>query len=427
MNIFVGKLGRTVFFNPERFSAIGGDNECSTLILKMAAMHPEDKFYIVQCSDFSETPYKHKYPNIIPLMDGFDMKVDNHTYLYEKIKRMNIKPDYMVLYNGITSTNNIQGIYYKNRSQQMAYTKTLQFSTRYMANIVWMLNHFMDVPYMLLVPDPRYYPLMARDIEHVADHVLTQYTYSADWIFREYETRQDHITTTHPVYAGIENVFLLNKKRAPREMYINHPTPKMMNIILNQGQNSSGGLDRYPILKEYVLDNFKDTEWVNDIAICGEWRDEVMVDPRFKGPIRIEKLSKLLMSTRYTFIIPVDKNWATAKFAEMSFYGIITFMHPYYDTQKNIKCPEFLRVKSPEDLKKKIEFLERNEDARKKLLADILESFGPEWFDGTEIIENQIYKRIREDRAKKPVIDYNKRGMVYENVKFIGAPGSPKI
>lgn len=419
MNIFVGKLGRAVFFNPEKFSAIGGDNECSTLILKMAKLHPEDKFYIIQCSDFSKTPYAEKYPNIIPLMDGYDTKVDNYSYLYEKIKRLGIKPDYMVLYNGITSTNNIQGIYYMNRSMEMAYTKTLQYSVRYMANIVWMMNHYIDVPYMLLIPDPRYYPLMARDIENIPNHILSQYTYDTEWTFREYETRNDHKVMTHPVYAGIENVFLLNKKRAPREMYVNHKTPYMMNIILNQGKSSSGGLDRYPILKEYVLDNFKDTEWVNDISVYGEWEDDVMVDSRFKGPMRIEKLNKLLMSTRYTFIIPIDKNWATAKFAEMSYYGIITFMHPYYDTQKNIKCPEFLRVKNPEDLKKKIEFLERNEDARKKLLADIWECFGDEWFNGEEIIENQIYKRIKEDREKQPVIDYNKRGILYNNIKFL--------
>lgn len=419
MNIFIGKLGRTVFFNPERFSAIGGDNECSTLILKMAALHPEDTFYIVQCSDFSDTPYKSRFKNIIPLMDGFDMKVDDHTYLYEKIKRLKIKPDYMIFYNGITSTNNIQGIWYKNRSMEMAYTKTLQFSTRYMANIVWMLNHFMDVPYMILIPDPRYFPLMSRDIEHVANHFLSQYTYDTKWVFREYETREDHITPIHVEYAGIENVFLLNKKRAPREMFVNHQTPEMMNIVLNQGQGSSGGLDRYPILKEYVLDNFKDESWCNEISVYGEWRDEVMVDPRFKGPMRIEKLTRKLLHTRYTFIIPIDKNWATAKFAEMSFYGIITFMHPYYDSQKNIKCPDFLRVKSPEDLKKKIDFLERNEEARKKLLDDIWNSFGDEWYSGKEIIENQIYSRIRKDREEHPVIDYSKHGIIYHNIKFL--------
>lgn len=415
MNIFVGKLGRTVFFNPERFSSIGGDNEASTLILKMAQLHPEDTFYIVQTTDFSSTPYAQKYHNIIPLMDGFDMKYDNHTYLWNKIQRMGIKPDYMVLYNGITSTNNIKGIWYKNRSLQMAYTKTLAFSERYMANIVYMLNNFMDVPYMLLIPDPRYYPLMARDIEHTPNHVLSQYTYSADWIFREYETRNDHITTTNPVYAGIENVFLLNKKRAPREMYINHKTPLLMNIILNQGQNSSGGLDRYPILKEYVLDNL---DFADNIEVYGDWADDIMADTRFKGPMRIEKLTKKLLSTRYTFIIPVDKNWATAKFAEMSFYGIITFMHPYYDTQKNIKCPEFLRVKSPEDLKRKIEFLENNEEARKKLLADIWESFGDEWFSGERIVNQEIYGRILADRKEKPVIDYSKRGTVYNGIKY---------
>lgn len=399
MNIFYGKIGRAILFDQNKWSGIGGDNEAPILLLKMAQMHPEDKFYIIQCSDFSKWAGSIKYPNIIPLMDGFDVTYDDHTYLINKIRRLGIKPDYCVMYNGITSTNNIKGIYYKNRNKEMAYTKTLQFSDRYCANIVWTLNQLPDLRWLLLVPDPRYIPLQAVDISNKPQIALSQYNGTFRWRYREYETAINHDSECSLIYAGTENAWFLNKKRPPKELYMKKPRSKMINMVLNQGANSSGGMDRLPILREWVLDNFQDQP--GEIAVYGRWPDECFSDSRFKGEMRIEKLSKLLFDTRYTLVVPVDANWVTAKFAEMSYYGIIPFMHPTYDTQKNIKCPEFLRVSTPQEFKKKVLFLEEHPEAREKLLAELWELYGDDVYSGKALIEEQIYKYINDKETPK--------------------------
>lgn len=392
MNILYGKIGRAILFDQTKWSGIGGDNEAPVLLLKMAQMHPDDKFYIVQCSDFSKWDGRVKYPNIIPLMDGFDITYDDHTYLINKIKRLGIKPDYCIMYNGITSTNNIKGIYYKNRNKEMAYTKTLQFSDRYCANIVWMLNQLPEMKWLLIIPDPRYVPLQAVDISNRPEIALTQYNGEFRWRYREYETAINHDTQVPMKYAATENVVLLNKRRPPKEMYVKKHRKHMINMVLNQGCNSSGGMDRLPILKEWVLDNFSDQE--GEIAVYGRWPEECFADPRFKGEMRIEKLSKLMFDTRYTLVVPTDTNWATAKFPEMAYYGIIPFMHYTYDTQKNIKCPDFLRVSTAAEFRKKVLFLEAHPEAREKLLSEMWELYGDDVYSGKALIEDEIYKYI---------------------------------
>lgn len=398
MNILYGKIGRAVTFNKENWSAIGGDIEAPVLLLKMAKLHPEDKFYLVQASDFSRWSGAKEYPNIIPLMDGFDIKYDDYTYLTNKMKRMGIKPDYCIIYNGITASINLNHVWYKNKLGEMTYTKTLQFSDRYCANIVHLLNSFEDMKWLLIAPDPRYVPMNATDIKNKPEICLTQYNGTYRWRYRVYETRETTDTQEPMIYAGTENVVLMNKKRPPKEMYCKKPRKHMINMVLNQGANSAGGMDRFPALRDYVLNNFQDMQ--DDIAVYGRWPDECFSDPRFKGEMRIEKLAKLMTDTRYTLVVPTDRDWATAKFPEMCYYGIIPFMHPTYDTQKNIKCPDFLRISSPEEFRRKVIFLEEHPEAREKLLGELWELYGERDYSGEALIEDYIYKYINNSQKK---------------------------
>jgi phosphoglycolate phosphatase-like HAD superfamily hydrolase len=72
----------------------------------------------------------------------------------------------------------------------------------------------------------------------------------------------------------------------------------------------------------------------------------------------------------------------TSKYAEMLHYGIIPFLHPSYDTQFNV-FPEghFIRCKSPEDLKKKIDFLNENPEQYKKLFYSLQEKYLKDSYD----------------------------------------------
>jgi hypothetical protein len=76
-------------------------------------------------------------------------------------------------------------------------------------------------------------------------------------------------------------------------------------------------------------------------------------------------------------------------------YGIIPFMHPYYDDQKHIPCPDFIRVNSPQELHQKIDYLESNPSEYRKLLQQLNDMLKPEYYDGTfinKVIMNAVQK-----------------------------------
>lgn len=394
MNIAFGKIGKAIKFDSKKWSAIGGDNEATLLLLKMAKDHPEDNFYVIQRSDLKRCPeIQAEYPNIIDFMSDFTPNVPgNHTHIIDKMNRLNVKFDYCVLYNGICGTWNIKGVMYKNRKGEIKPTSSLMFQQTYAAPMIHMLNTLNDLKWMLLVPDSRYFPLMAHDLSHPADHVLGQINLNnaTFCVHRDYMTCADTPYKCNVSYSGIENMFLIDKKRPDHDTYVNSNRTHKMNIVLNQGGN--GGLDRYEPLRQYVLDNF------DDVTIYGKWNDDIYgSDSRFAGPKRVEEIENVLRDTKYTFIIPITKDFATAKFCEMTHYGILPFMHPYYDTQKNIKCNDFLRVSSPQQLKERIDELENNPELYKQLLEEQYNLYNDDVYSGKTIIEDQIYNIINKD------------------------------
>ena len=100
------------------------------------------------------------------------------------------------------------------------------------------------------------------------------------------------------------------------------------------------------------------------------------------------KIKFLLKEVKYTFIIPIEKGWTTSKIWEMIYYGIIPFMHPYYDSQKNLKVPDFIRIKNSKDLLEKINFLEENENEYLKLRKSLLNLISDKDYSGENLINN---------------------------------------
>lgn len=391
MNILYGKLGRSVTFNKERWSTIGGDNEAPTLLLNLAKNRPNDKFYLVSNGDFLKLPdgIRNKYPNIIPLMTGYNANYDDHTYLLELIKRKNLKIDYAIIYSGLTSRINIYGLEYLNNKGEIKKAKTLDFARCYVAPIIHVLNE-LKPRWCFLATDPRFCPPEMRDLTHMPEIIHSQINTTMEFkAVTNWLTLETSSYNIECKYNAIETVFLMNKRRPTFEQYIRPRTDKI-NIVLNEGADNRGAIMRGPILKEYVLDQFSD-----DISVYGKWSDEWMSDKRFKGPVRIEELSKLLINTKYTFIIPISYDWATAKFCEMSYFGILPFMHKYYDSQKNISCPDFLRISHPKELKEKIEFLEANENERIRLLTEIYSIYDESYYNGSNVV-NRIFERINQ-------------------------------
>ena len=252
--------------------------------------------------------------------------------------------------------------------------KILQCFQNYAGPVVDFLNKS-NINYFTLTPDPRYHPIQARDLFNIAKFSLMQYNQTDEASRIKSIENQENIKFPVPgYYSGIEKVFFLDKEKKDITSY--NKTKKFM-MVLNEGGN--GGLKRGPLLKEYILDFFP------DIEVYGKWEDKWYDDSRFKGPLKFNELQKVLSEVKYTFIIPIEKGWVTAKFWEMINYGIIPFMHPYYDDQKHIPCPEFLRVKNPQDLHNKIEFLEKNPEEYKKLLLQLNDMLKDEYYNGDYI------------------------------------------
>ena len=159
-------------------------------------------------------------------------------------------------------------------------------------------------------------------------------------------------------------------------------------MLQNQGKGA-GGMDRWNPVKEFIVDqNIK-------CDIYGKWDQEIKDEfPEwFKGETRIEKKTDELLATKYTFCVPIKKGMVTSKYAEMLHYGIIPFLHPSYDTEFNV-FPEkhFIRCSSPEDLKKKIKFLEENPDAYKKLFYNLQNKYMKDSYYTGEFLDNKIWE-----------------------------------
>lgn len=388
-NIVYGKFGRAISFNKNKWSVIGGDIEAPTLLLRMAMEKPNDTFYIISSNDFSKWEGSVKFPNIISLADGYSIKYDTYTYIYDKIERLGIKMDYGIFYNGITGQNNIPDGDFLKQNGTVGPVKVLFFAERYVAPIFYYLNTS-KLPYMLLVPDPRYFPLQAVDLWNVPKKVLSQFNSVETWRTRERATRKEHFWEVEQIYSGLENVCLMGWKKMPKEM-VNKPRSRKFTIILNEGKFIAK--PRGPMLEEYLLNQFKDEE---DIEVYGKWEEPYLSMPQFKGGKSLSDLFPTLIDTRYTLCIPIQPGWVTAKVTEMIHYGIIPFLHEYYDEQKNLDVPEFLRCKNAEDFKTKVQYLEDNPQIREQLQMKLWELY-PEkgYYDGSIFIE-KIYESAKE-------------------------------
>lgn len=402
-HIVYGKIGQSTIFNSNNWGANGGNNESPVLLTALANNNPNDTFYIIGKSDFSRiTPELKKslfkYDNVIDVWATFGRgrpKEDCIDWVSNWFKDKNITVDGGIIYTGPHGRANIPEFTYAIRNTDN-YAKPLEMFVGYCAPIIKYLNDSM-IPWICLVPDPRYYPIQARDLANwpiVACSQITMDGLTADHISDPNDPRSIVESSTSLCYSAIETVFLLDKKdwrdTTPQVKTDNllsfdeEDTTAEFNgitaekdidlmIVCNQG---SLKFKRYDILKEYVLDS------ISDVEVYGKWEDEYYKDTRLKGPVKFNDLQTKLARTKYTFMIPIEKHWATAKWCEMAHYGIIPFMHPMYDTQNNTKLPEFLRVKDSKDLFNKIEYLNSNPKEYEKLKRQIMECLTPDMYSG---------------------------------------------
>lgn len=359
--ILYGKLGKSVIFNKKKWGAFGGDNEAPILFSELARRNPDVEFLMGNANDLGRVTDKNRAdyiavpPNIRSIIDSKD---DSTSF---RAKLENEKPDACVFYTGPHGTYNAHGIVEKLDGKGL--NRTQDSLDRYCGRWIHALNHLSyDLPIVGLMPDNRY---KLRCIDWFRNRpwlMLAQ----CDWdrknraltdMPRRTETPMQDIAA----YSGLETVFLIGRER-PKPV-----TKDRRGIILTMNQGiSTGGIDRWEILKEWLGKGqyFGDGEAL-PLTIYGKWNEELLrkYPYVFKGAAWLDEIQDVITSKRITFCVPVVKGFATAKWAESLYYGLVPFLHPMYDSQYNVFPKDhFLRVKTPQELRDKISKVNNDDD-----------------------------------------------------------------
>lgn len=397
------KLGKAIKFNENSWGAIGGDCEPKQLINSIAKRNPNIDYWLLSPNDLGRVRAKEK-PAVQSLF-GPPAETESaapsnvkefHSTMNDRkssdeaaqlIKDLDL--DFIFFYTGPSSTVNIPD--YINKVDGTGRVKSLDFFKYYAAPIIKAMNELeKKVPIVGLLVDNRYI-LACKDwgINNRPTYYLAQNTFTKEEHYFCNPPLRDvkSITSTYE-YSGIETVFLLDKKRYNTDELFEMKKTNSFMMLQNQGKGS-GGMDRWNPVKEYIVDQDIETD------IYGKWDDEIKEKyPKwFKGETRIETMTDELLNTKYTFCVPIKEGMVTSKYAEMLHYGIIPFLHPSYDTDFNV-FPEghFIRCKSPEDLKKKIEFLNANPEHYKKLFYNLQEKYLKDSYYTGEHVDNKIWE-----------------------------------
>lgn len=405
MKIALGKFGKSVVFgdiHKLRKSMTSGAIDAPTIYRALIEHNPQHEFYLIGRSDFSRMPEDqkrelNKHKNVIDPWENFTEWRKTYTgpegeigirYLDLWRIEKNIELDAGIFLPGHMLPYGVQGKTISDKNDGTL-TKCLVASYTYAGPMYHYVN-MTKLPYVMLVTDPRCYPGHNKDLFVVPKRVLSQYNEELEVTHRiKYDSVELVTEKVDAVYSGIETLYLMQE---PENNNLNQffddtfsekrDIPMM--LFLNEGNPS-----RYEDVMKYVLGEN------NQIKIYGKWNQKIYDrDSRFEDVPMVEK-SHLFHRIKYTFCIPIKEGWCTGKFWDMNRMGIIPFVHPTYDAQRNIGFPEFLRIESAEDLQKKMDFLDNNEDEYNKLRNTLNSMITPDKKDGT-YLSNTIMKHVED-------------------------------
>tara|TARA_B100000900_G_scaffold406473_1_gene417550 strand:+ start:878 stop:2101 length:1224 start_codon:yes stop_codon:yes gene_type:complete len=380
MRIALGKIGKSIKFGPEekgtgKKAMTAGSIDARIIFQTLIKFNPEDTFYLIGRSNFSRLkPEVRKkvdpHGNVIDVWakfkDWFDNQDDKdevtESWRYiEHVIETEEKFDLGIFIAGGVLEYAVQGKTLKDGKP----IKTLMAAAKYAGPI----HHFINetkIPYMVLSLDPRCYPKPAKDILIPPKRILQLINETVEVEHRvSYESNEMIVDKVPAVYSGIETLYVVEEEEsAGLDAFFDEPEyERDINMVLwlNEGKPS-----RYNDLKNFILDS------VEDVQVYGVWNEKALKDPRIEQ-VAMSELSWQFPRTKYTFCIPIAPGWATGKFWEMIKHGIIPFMHPTYDEQKNIGFPEELRVKDSNDLLEKINL-----------------------YNGDEMLYNRLHKQLKD-------------------------------
>ena len=385
MRIAIGKIGKSIKFGPEekgtgKKAMTAGSIDARIIFQTLIKFNAQDTFYLIGRSNFSRLkPEVRKkvdpHGNVVDVWakfkDWFDNQDDKdevtESWRYmEHVIQTEEKFDIGIFIAGGVLEYAVQGKTLKDGKP----IKTLMAAAKYAGPI----HHFINetkIPYMVLSLDPRCYPKPAKDILIPPKRILQLIDETVEVEHRvSYESNEMIIDKVPAVYSGIETLYVVEEEEpAALDNFFDEPEyERDINMVLwlNEGKPS-----RYNDLKNFILDS------VEDVQVYGVWNEKALKDPRIEQ-VAMSELSWQFPRTKYTFCIPIAPGWATGKFWEMIKHGIIPFMHPEYDEQKNIGFPEELRVKDSNDLLEKINLYNDDEVLYNRLHKQLKDMITPD-------------------------------------------------
>ena len=273
----------------------------------------------------------------------------------EYINNNSISIDYGIIAFGSVLLRNVPERTY---TKSGTIAKPLDRAVKYIAPYVHALNEI-GIKWVCLVDDPRHFHNKIIDLFNKPEIFLSQVKGSHKFSSIVSYDNQDIVECDIPVkYSYVETNVVLDETISPVDDNWKTRTNKI-SIVLNQAGTDetlnnvsklgNGHRPRYPILKEWILNNFKSSN------IYGKWPEEILrSNGAFKGSINRANLYPEMRNWKHSLCVPIDKGWATAKYLEYLKCGISPFMHPEYDSQRNTNVQDFYRIQSIEELKDKI-------------------------------------------------------------------------
>jgi len=284
------------------------------------------------------------------------------------VEKENI-PDFMIAYMsmGMMTSATIPLLMHKRRPPY-DWPKILMSTLSYAGPINYYIS-MSKVPWLMIGTDPRYFPtrMSNRDCFNLPLEILGQYNSNYRWEHLDDDQTTEVVDYIDMHYAEVEKHRLYREKiTSPRNIRKNK-----FSIVAMQSSAATATKDnRFNEIKNWVLKD--DTS--QECSIYGKWSDYFMnqYPVQFKGMITPTELDKIMIETRYTLIIPVRKNWATYKYAEMLKSGVLPFFHPSYDSQYHIIPKDhILRVSSSEDMFKKMEIFDNQPEKRYSIIEEL--------------------------------------------------------
>jgi len=213
-----------------------------------------------------------------------------------------------------------------------------------------------------------------RDTMNTPKEIISQYSADCTWeSVDSYEGNEWKVGTESIKKLRLEATGIEKLARIQEPIYApdnDRPIRFLMGVMQSKYGQGGGYDDRLEMLKTWVF-KYDDNK---EVEIYGKWSPEVIkgYEDWFKGMIHYSEMDNKLRQTRYTLVKGIRSDWSTAKWADTLAQGVVPFMVPGYDSQNSVVDKDhFIRVKSPQDLYKKMNYLDANPDKRIKLVKGL--------------------------------------------------------